>query len=86
MTYLTDGSQRSALNALFDDDYPKNPPPRLTPIVVLPMGVLLSIVAKAIYRGVAPSQDGNHPTQFFFSTSFDSFPRSLPWARAMAIH
>lgn len=51
VTYLADGSQRAALNALFAEYFPTDPPARSTPIVELPMGLLLSIEATAIYRG-----------------------------------
>lgn len=49
VTYLADASQRGALNALFGEYFPVDPPARSTPIVELPMGLLLSIEATAIY-------------------------------------
>lgn len=51
VTYLADGSQRGALNTLFGEYFPTDPPTRSTPIVELPMGLLLSIEATAVYRG-----------------------------------
>ena len=51
VAYLADGSQRATLNALFGEYFPSEPPTRSTPIVELPMGLLLSIEATAIYRG-----------------------------------
>lgn len=51
VTYLADVSQREALNTLFGEYFPNDPPTRSTPIVELPMGLLLSIEATAIYRG-----------------------------------
>ncbi len=51
VTYLADVAQRGALNALFGEYFPNDPPTRSTPIVELPMGLLLSIEATAIYRG-----------------------------------
>lgn len=50
VTYLADASQRGALNTLFGEYFPIDPPTRSTPIVELPMGLLLSIEATAIYR------------------------------------
>lgn len=50
VTYLADASQRNALNTLFGEYFPTDPPTRSTPIVELPMGLLLSIEATAIYR------------------------------------
>jgi 2-iminobutanoate/2-iminopropanoate deaminase len=50
VTYLADASQRGALNALFGEYFPADPPARSTPIVELPMGLLLSIEATAISR------------------------------------
>jgi 2-iminobutanoate/2-iminopropanoate deaminase len=50
VTYLADGSQRGALNTLFGEYFPVDPPARSTPIVELPMGLLLSIEATAICR------------------------------------
>lgn len=50
VTYLADASQRGALNTLFGAYFPTDPPTRSTPIVELPMGLLLSIEATAIYR------------------------------------
>jgi 2-iminobutanoate/2-iminopropanoate deaminase len=50
VTYLADASQRGALNTLFGEYFPNDPPTRSTPIVELPMGLLLSIEATAIYR------------------------------------
>lgn len=51
VTYLADASQRGALNTLFAEYFPTDPPTRSTPIVELPMGLLLSIEATAICRG-----------------------------------
>lgn len=51
VTYLADASQRALLNALFGEYFPTEPPARSTPIVDLPMGLLLSIEATAIFRG-----------------------------------
>lgn len=51
VTYLADASGRAVLNALFGEYFPTEPPTRSTPIVDLPMGLLLSIEATAIFRG-----------------------------------
>ncbi len=51
VTYLTDASQRGELNTLFGEYFPTDPPARSTPIVELPLGLLLSIEATAVYRG-----------------------------------
>ena len=51
VTYLADASQRDALNTLFGECFPNDPPTRSTPIVELPLGLLLSIEATAICRG-----------------------------------
>ena len=51
VTYLADAAQRGALDALFGEHFPTDPPTRSTPIVQLPMGLFLSIEATAIYRG-----------------------------------
>jgi 2-iminobutanoate/2-iminopropanoate deaminase len=51
VAYLADASARATLNSLFAEYFPKEPPTRSTPIVELPMGLLLSIEATAIYRG-----------------------------------
>jgi 2-iminobutanoate/2-iminopropanoate deaminase len=51
VTYLADASQRGQLNTLFGEYFPTDPPTRSTPIVELPLGLLLSIEATAIYRG-----------------------------------
>lgn len=51
VAYLADGTQRGVLNDLFAEYFPTDPPARSTPIVELPMGLLLSIEATAIYRG-----------------------------------
>ena len=48
ITWLGDANERSALNELFGEYFPKDPPARSTPIVDLPMGLLLSIEATAI--------------------------------------
>lgn len=48
VTYLADGSQRGTLNTLFGEYFPVDPPARSTPIVELPMGLLLSIEATAV--------------------------------------
>ncbi|SHE49809.1 endoribonuclease L-PSP [Loktanella atrilutea] len=50
VVYLTDAQHRDALNSLFGDCFPVDPPARSTPIVELPMGLLLSIEATAICR------------------------------------
>ncbi len=51
VVYLADASQRGELNTLFGEYFPDDPPARSTPIVELPLGLLLSIEATAIYRG-----------------------------------
>ena len=51
VTYLADASQRGELNTLFGEYFPTDSPTRSTPIVELPLGLLLSIEATAIYRG-----------------------------------
>ena len=51
VAYLADAAQRGALDTLFGEHFPTDPPTRSTPIVQLPMGLLLSIEATAIYRG-----------------------------------
>lgn len=48
VAYLADVTQRGTLNALFEEYFPQEPPTRSTPIVDLPMGLLLSIEATAI--------------------------------------
>lgn len=48
ITWLGDANERSALNELFGEYFPNQPPARSTPIVSLPMGLLLSIEATAI--------------------------------------
>lgn len=50
VAYLVDESQRALLNTLFAEYFPKDPPTRSTPIVELPLGLLLSVEATAIYR------------------------------------
>ncbi len=50
ITWLGDGNERAALNDLFGEYFPNKPPARSTPIVDLPMGLLLSIEATAILR------------------------------------
>ncbi len=50
ITWLGDPSERAALNDLFGEYFPEAPPARSTPIVDLPMGLLLSIEATAIAR------------------------------------
>jgi 2-iminobutanoate/2-iminopropanoate deaminase len=50
VTYLADAAQRGALNVLFGEYFPTDPPARSTPIVELPMDLLLSIEATAICR------------------------------------
>jgi 2-iminobutanoate/2-iminopropanoate deaminase len=47
--YLTDSAHRSSLNALFQEFFPDEPPTRSTPIVELPIGLLLSLEATAIF-------------------------------------
>ena len=51
VTWLGDVDERAALNDLFGEYFPNEPPARSTPIVDLPMGLLLSIEATAISRG-----------------------------------
>ena len=48
ITWLGDANERAALNELFAEYFPDEPPARSTPIVDLPMGLLLSIEATAI--------------------------------------
>lgn len=48
ITWLGDPGQRAALNDLFEEYFPVDPPARSTPIVELPMGLLLSIEATAV--------------------------------------
>lgn len=50
VTWLGDASQRAALNDLFGEYFKDEPPARSTPIVELPMGLLLSIEATAIIQ------------------------------------
>lgn len=50
ITWLGDAKERTALNELFGEYFPESPPARSTPIVDLPMGLLLSIEATAIAR------------------------------------
>ncbi|MEO0542196.1 MAG: Rid family hydrolase [Pseudomonadota bacterium] len=50
ITWLGDGNERAELNQLFGEYFPKEPPARSTPIVELPMGLLLSIEATAIVK------------------------------------
>ena len=50
ITWLGDADQRAALNEFFGQHFPQEPPARSTPIVNLPMGLLLSIEAIAIAR------------------------------------
>lgn len=50
VAYLADANQRALFNTIFAEYFPKDPPARSTPIVELPMGLLLSIEATAIYR------------------------------------
>lgn len=49
-TWLGDAEARGRLNELFATYFPVDPPTRSTPIVDLPMGLLLSIEAVAIAR------------------------------------
>ncbi|MFN3226540.1 MAG: RidA family protein [Hyphomicrobiales bacterium] len=49
ITWLGDPAERAALNELFGEYFPIDPPARSTPIVELPMGLLLSVEATAIY-------------------------------------
>lgn len=49
VTWMGDASQFAKLNELFDAYFPVDPPARSSPIVELPMGLLLSIEAIAIY-------------------------------------
>lgn len=48
ITWLGDANERAALNEMFGRYFPVDPPARSTPIVELPMGLLLSIEATAI--------------------------------------
>jgi 2-iminobutanoate/2-iminopropanoate deaminase len=48
-TWLGDADERARLNELFAEAFPKDPPARSTPIVDLPMGLLLSIEAVAVF-------------------------------------
>ena len=50
ITWLGDASERAALNELFGEYFPSDAPARSTPIVDLPMGLLLSVEATAIAR------------------------------------
>ena len=50
ITWLGDAEERAALNELFGEYFPVDPPARSTPIVDLPMGLLLSIEATAIAK------------------------------------
>ncbi|WP_227258319.1 RidA family protein [Kangsaoukella pontilimi] len=50
ITWLGDANERAALNELFAEYFPDEPPARSTPIVDLPMGLLLSIEATAIAK------------------------------------
>lgn len=50
ITWLGDANERSALNDIFGEYFQDKPPARSTPIVDLPMGLLLSIEATAIAR------------------------------------
>ena len=50
ITWLGNPDERSALNDLFGEYFPNDPPARSTPIVDLPMGLLLSIEATAIVQ------------------------------------
>ncbi len=47
--WLGDANARARLNALFAEAFPSDPPARSTPIVDLPMGLLLSIEAVAVF-------------------------------------
>lgn len=48
ITWLGDANERAALNDLFAEYFPHDAPARSSPIVDLPMGLLLSIEATAI--------------------------------------
>lgn len=48
ITWLGDPAERTALNDMFGTYFPVDPPARSTPIVDLPMGLLLSIEATAL--------------------------------------
>lgn len=50
ITWLGDARERAALNDIFADYFPNDAPARSTPIVDLPMGLLLSVEATAIAR------------------------------------
>ncbi len=50
ITWLGDAGERAVLNELFAEFFPVEPPARSTPIVDLPMGLLLSIEATAIAK------------------------------------
>jgi len=49
-TFLGDASKRDELNAMFQEYFPVDPPARSSPIVNLPMNLLLSIEAIAVDR------------------------------------
>lgn len=50
-TWLGDAEQRGRLNEIFAEAFPDAPPARSTPIVALPMGLLISVEAIAVARG-----------------------------------
>lgn len=50
VTWLADGEERGTLNDLYGEYFPTDPPARSTPIVELPMGLLLAVEATAIAR------------------------------------
>ena len=47
-TWLGDSEERASLNDIFAEHFPTDPPARSTPIVALPMGLLLSVEAIAV--------------------------------------
>lgn len=49
-TWLGDAEERATLNDMFAEYFPSDAPARSTPIVDLPMGLLISIEATAIAR------------------------------------
>lgn len=48
--FLADASEFAALNELYGEFFPTNPPVRSTPIVQLPRGLLISIECIAVAR------------------------------------
>ena len=48
VTYNGDANARAELNAAFEKAFPVDPPARSSPVVDLPMGLLISVDAVAI--------------------------------------